>query len=176
MRFIKNFKLFEIRGGLEVDSSIYNKVENLIDELLVKYKGGFEFFEALDRQIKTVMSEEIILNLTKKLENEFIASSGEFGDIAYKLYESGKIKCKGFIVFNGKILTQNRGIEYFYPENFNLSDKEYVYIDDSYFSGKTVKTINNFLNKYNSSIKGVNVVYNGSPEKTNFVKSIYRYY
>ncbi len=96
-----------------------------------------KFFDELDNSIKRILSKDIIISLSKGNPNEWIASSGEFGDIVYKLWMEGKIKCKGLIVFNGKINTYDLNVISYYPEDFNLNNKEFIYIDDSLFSGKT---------------------------------------
>jgi hypothetical protein len=154
----------------------YEKLDNIIQDLLDKYKGGRPFFTALDDHIKDGTNEFMILDLAKGLENEFICSSGEFGDKLYELYKSGKLKCREVLIFGGKISTNKTGITPYYPTDFYLDEKEFVYLDDSYFSGRTVKTIDNYLDNFNSRIKEVRVVYDGSKEKLPYVKSIYRYY
>ena len=56
----------------------------------------------------------------------------------------------------------------------DISNKDFVYVDDSYFSGRTVETIRNYLLDFNSTIKEINVVYNGSKNKN--INSFYNYY
>lgn len=56
----------------------------------------------------------MILNLVKGNGSEWLVSSGGFGDRLYKLWESGKIKCRGLVIFNGKMLTDNKGVENWY--------------------------------------------------------------
>jgi hypothetical protein len=157
-------------------TEVRSKLDNIVSNLLKKYKGGKEFFDALDDSIKNVINKDIILSLLRGNNNEWVATSGEFGERVYQLYKEGKFKCKGVVVFNGKMLTQDRSVEFWFPKEFNLNDKNFVYVDDSYFSGGTVKKINDFLNKQNSKIKNVHVVYDGSKEKRENVNSYFRYY
>lgn len=53
------------------------------------------------------------------------------------------------LIFNGKILTRNKGINSYYPHDFEIENKEYVFVDDSFFSGKTMSTIEEYLEDHN---------------------------
>ena len=118
----------------------------------------------------------MILDLVRGCSNEWIATSGEFGDSLYKLWKSNKFKCKGMVVFNGKLLTHNKDVTGYYPSNFDLNNKQFVYVDDSYFSGITAKKIDDYLQKTYSSIKSISVIYDGSKVKSKKVNSFFRYY
>ena len=157
-------------------SEIKEKLHSIVNNLLSKYEGGKPFFDALDNAIKDVYNEDMILALLKGNSNEWIAASGGFGDKVYSLWKKGKFKCKGMVVFNGKMMTDKIGVNNWYPTDFDLSNKDYVYVDDSYFSGGTARKINGFLSEHNSKIKHVSVIYDGSKEKSKLVKSFFRYY
>ncbi len=151
-------------------------MRSIVDELTIKYRKGRPFFDALDDIIKNDSNRDIILELVKNCENEWVASSGEFGKIIYDLYLDGIFKCKGVVIFNGKMLTNKIDVESWIPSDFDMDNKQFIYVDDSYFSGSTVKKIERFLDKHNSSIKLVNVMYDGSEEKLDFINSFYRYW
>jgi len=171
MKYLKVFEKF-----YHPSTEIKDKLKNIISNLLIKHEGGRKFFDALDDSIKSIVNEDITIALLKGNSNEWIASSGEFGDRIYDLWKNKKIKCKGVVVFNGKMATHEIGVHEWYPDNFDISNKQFVYVDDSYFSGNTVKKINDFLLKMNSSIKVVSVIYDGSKIKSKMVKSFFRYY
>lgn len=76
--------------------------------------------------------------------------------------------------FNGKIIEKNLGVRSWIPKNFNFNNKQFIYVNDSYFSGKTASRINGFLNKHNSKIKDIYVIYDGSVRGD--VKSFFSYY
>ncbi len=171
MEHLKTFETFQ-----DAPVEIKNKLEELIEKLLAKYKGGRPFFDALDDQIKNSLNEDITISLMKGCENKYICSSGGFGDKVHKLWKEGKIKCKGLIIFNGKIMTKDKGVTYWYPADFDIKDKEFVFVDDSLFSGKTFRVIEDFLKGYNSTIEYVSVVYDGSKRKDERIHSFYRYY
>ena len=80
------------------------------------------------------------------------------------------------LIFNGKILTRNKGINSYYPHDFEIENKEYVFVDDSFFSGKTMSTIEEYLEDHNSSIKLSKIAYDGSVKKNPKIRSLYRYY
>lgn len=175
---LKTFEEFitEKPGGLNPPDSIYKNLEELIDKLLVKHKGGKPFFDALDDQIKNVLNKKMIIALLKPFENEYIASSGGFGDTLMKLYKKKAFKCKGFVTFNGKMLTLGKGVESYKPEDFDVKKKSFVFVDDSYFSGGTARKIESFFIANGSKVKSVAVIYDGSKTKRKVVNSFYRYY
>lgn len=150
---------------------IKTKIDNIISN--IPHRRGRDFFDALDAAVK---DESIVLELTKSCENKWIASSGGFGDILYRLYKENKFKCKGLVIFNGKMLTNKIGVSSWYPQDFDLNDKQFVYLDDSYFSGSTVRKISDFLRDKNSSIDDVYVIYDGSEIKSSKVHYFYRYW
>lgn len=171
-----NFELSENPGGLNIPDKAYNELKNLVEELLHEYKGGRAFFDALDDRIKDVTNKDMILDLVRPYKDDYIISSGGFGETVLTLYDKGFFKCKGVVIVNGKMETLKKDVEFYKPESFDLNDKQFIFVDDSHFSGGTVNKTNEFLKKYNSSIKQVAVIYDGSKNKTKFVKSFFRYY
>ncbi len=171
MKYLELFERF-----YNPPKEVSDKLNAIVKVLLKKYKGGKKFFNALDDSIKGITNQDMILALLKGNSNEWIASSGEFGDTIYKLWKDGKFKCKGLVIFNGKMLTNKTGVNGWYPVDFELNDKQFLYVDDSYFSGSTYKKIDLFLQDYNSRIKNISVIYDGSKEKSKMVKSFFRYY
>ena len=169
---MRNIILFESF----TNSFIKNKMRDIVIDLTNRYRKGKSFFDALDDEIKDISNRDILLELVSGCDNEWIASSGEFGEILLDMYRRGLFNCLGMVVFNGKMLTNNIGVESWNPSKFDLSNKEFIYIDDSYFSGGTAKKIDDFMSEYNSNIKFINVMYDGSEEKLDFVNSFYRYW
>lgn len=167
MKYLRLFEEFK-----EPVNTIKSRVHYIVAN--IGYRKGKPFFDALDDAIK--QDEEIVLELVKGYENEWIASSGGFGDILYRLYTNKKFTCKGLVIFNGKMLTNNIGVKSWYPRNFDISNKSFVYLDDSYFSGGTVKKIEDFLLTKKSNISEIAVIYDGSENKKDNVYSFYRYW
>jgi hypothetical protein len=148
---------------------------NLIDKTIDSGIGGRDFFNKIDSYIKE--DPDVIKEIFSGLEDRWVVSSGSFGDRSYELWNSGQIKCKGVVVFNGKIVTKNKGINSYYPENFDLDNKEFIFVDDSIFSGKTVDLIENYLiEEHKSKIVSVKVGYDGSRNLNREIESLYNYY
>lgn len=146
-----------------------------VKDILNQEGGGKPFFNKLDKKIKE--DSDTIREITRGLEDKYLVGSGGFGDNLFNLWENGSIICKGVLVFNGKIVTKKRGINYYYPEDFDINNKSFVFVDDSYFSGKTMREIEKYLlEEHQSTISEIRVGYDGSKEKNPKVKSLYRYY
>ncbi len=164
MKFIKKFEKFS--------KSDYT---DLVDNTIKSEVGGRKFFNKIDKYIKE--DPDIIKEICNGLDNDWVVSSGTFGDKVYQLWESGQIRCMGVVVFNGKILTKNKGVNSYYPENFDLDNKEFVFVDDSVFSGKTIGAIEDYLKEEHMSlIKLVKVGYDGSKNTNRKIESLYKYY
>lgn len=149
--------------------------KSTVSDVLKSERGGRQFFNKMDQIIKD--NPDTIKEIMSGLEKDYIVCSGSFGDNLYDLWEKGELECRGILVFNGKIATKKRGINFYYPENFEIDNKEFVFVDDSLFSGKTVREIEKYLQEeHNSSIKLIKVGYDGSKEPNPKVKSLYRYY
>lgn len=173
MNHLRSYKIFEKFTNPPPD--IKEKLDNIVSNLLSRYKGK-EFFNKLDHSIKDITNQDMILSLVSGNEDEYIISSGGFGDELYDLYRSGKFKCKGLVVFNGGMVTQNKGVTGYYPIDFDIDNKEFIFVDDSLFSGGTANKISNYISKFNSSIKSIQVIYDGSKIKLPNVYSFFRYY
>jgi hypothetical protein len=174
--FINERLLTENPGGMNPPKNIYQDLHDLVETLEAKYEGGRKFFDALDDNIKNVTNSDMIIELVKPFKNEYIAGSGGFGKTLFELHKKNMFKCKGIIIFNGKIATEGKKVEGYYPKDFDITGKEFVFIDDSYFSGGTARAIKAYMNDKDSEMKQVAVIYDGSKKKTEFVKSFFRYY
>ena len=101
-----------------------------------------------------VVNEDITIAFTKRKFKWMDNIIREFG-AEFMIY--GKIKKLN--VRRGWHLTEKMpcmklGKMNGYPDNFDISNKQFVYVDDSYFSGNTVKN-KRLPTKMNSSIKVV---------------------
>lgn len=171
---MKHLYLFETFH--QPTTQVKMKLKSIVDKLLSQYGGGKQFFNALDDQIKNLSNQDLILNLVKGCENDYIATSGGFGNLLLKLWQEGKFECKGLVVFNGRMMTDNIGVLSWFPPDFDFNNKEFVYIDDSYFSGTTAKKIDEFLLTKKAKISRIAVIYDGSKLKSPMVDSFFRYY
>lgn len=169
-----NIVLFE--EFIKPSNYVKFKLIGIIDELLEKYHGGRPFFHALDDAIASFVNRQIIIELMNNHTNDRVIASGGFGNILYEMYNRSEISCKELIMFNGKMKTDGIGVTGYIPQDADLHNKTFIFVDDSYFSGMTVNTISNYLSQYNSKISKISVVYDGSYSKNPIVNSFFRYY
>ena len=159
-------------------------LNNKIIELLKEHKeGGEKFFNALDLLIRSDYDiMKILIECIKNfygdtlcLNSAGVVLSGKFGYAFYNNYKDFLNNTfKEVLITNGGIRT---GSEVYLGVN-SLKCKEYIFIDDSYYSGKTKKAIEYALKDVYSEAKIYEtfVVYDGCKTKNNDVISLFRYY
>lgn len=145
-----------------------------VDKFLNQYVGGTNFYDALDEEIR-INDAWLHAMIQKVLSNEvfdgFIVS-GKFGHRFVDFYLKNYQPTKEVLVANGALRKGNEiGIE-----NKDLEGKKYIFLDDSFWSGKTRDVIKEFLNNNNGILLKSYVFYDGNKECTNDVVSFYRYY
>ena len=146
---------------------------NIVDEFLVKYTGGTAFYDALDEEIR-INDAWLHAMIQKVLMNEdfdaFVVS-GKFGRRFNDFYFHNYEPTKEVLLANGALRKGNDiGIE---PHD--LKGKRYIFLDDSFWSGKTRNCIQEFLEANNGILLKSYVFYDGNKESKN-VESFYRYY
>jgi hypothetical protein len=173
MKYLKEHKSFLENKFIPKEPGD-NIFKNEIEDLLLKHIGKRPFFNALDDLIK--YDDKYILELVKGCENKHIISTGTFGDLLYDEYEDGEFDCASIVIFNGKICTDKSGIHCLYPFDVDLNNKEFVFIDDSMHSGRTMTTIEDYIKTLGSSITEISVAYDGQQTKDPRTRAIYRYF
>lgn len=168
-----------------------DKVCNIINQSLNKWIGGEKFFDELDREFRKSENLDIIKSILYKI----IQNNGNFCNIVVtgKFGEWIKIQLidKKIVPFNGTLLlvsgsiTSHQGflhkiqkdkkIEIIYKSG-DIENKEFIFFDDSYYSGTTFTSISNFLSLKNSTIKKSYVIYDGSDKVLPSRWSAYNYY
>ena len=142
-----------------------------VNKLLEKYIGGQIFFTELDKAVK--FNEEILRKLLdvvkKRFPDTLTIASGEIGLAMHNYGVSIDLLVPGGLRFE--------------PQKINLAPfasmirgRDFIFIDDSYFSGKTVAVIQEEIEKLGGKLVGSYVAYEGSKEKKECVWSLYRYY
>lgn len=168
--------------------------EKIVEVLKSHPEGGEKFFNALDfmiRSDKTIIEDflkfvfseykSILMPNTNVLDVGFVLT-GQFGQVLMTNYakELGAIS-KDIILVEGGL--RNGIIPTTAKDKFNT--KNFIVLDDSYYSGRNVEAINNAL-KYagsgmitpNSYLLGAIVIYDGAKkeDKKHKVLSLFRYY
>lgn len=150
-----------------------HRLDELVKEMLEAHTGGEVFFDHLDEAIRTDNTIiDTLLNKIPNIEDKKIIVSGGFGLFFRDYLKLLKIKPKALIWVRGGLRNGHK------PEiwNYYLKNQEFVFIDDSFYSGRTRNVINDYLAQENAKIVDTYVVYDGSHIKEENVYSLYRYH
>lgn len=174
--------------------STEQKLENIVEDILHQEGGGEQFFDKLDDAIKDPKNLDITLALFKKINEKYnpyrddfnLVVSGSYGKKILELVNQNKIKCGGtFILMTGSItshqnkmglITKNKDVKIEFQDNHIGGGKEFIFVDDSYYSGTTYKLIKKFIEDRGSTIKEAYVIYDGNDKKEHNRYSLYSYY
>lgn len=159
------------------------KLNNRIIKLLKEHKeGGEKFFDALDLMIRSDYSilDTMVQKIINYYHKDVLKSSGVIlsGKFGHAFYNNNKYfldnNFREVIITNGGIRSGQEA----YLGVDSLKCNEFIFIDDSYYSGKTAKGLEEALQKVNKNAKITEtfVVYDGCKKKTNTVISLFRYY
>lgn len=148
-----------------------NKMFETVNRLLEEYIGGQIFFSQLDAAVK--FDKEILWELVDSVFSRFgecktIAS----GEIALAMHNLGVHI--DFIVPGG--LRFEPGKINLVPFSDDIKGNKFVFIDDSFFSGKTQMVVKEEIERCGGIFLGSMVAYDGSKVKEKNVESLYRYY
>lgn len=148
-----------------------NSVFDAVNICLEKYIGGEIFFDELDKMVK--FDKNILENFIKIVQEKYphekysYIASGQFGPCLHNYKFPVDIIVEGGIRKGKNILDIS---------SFVLAGKNYIFLDDSYFSGKTAEVIKESIEKNSGIFIGCYVIYDGSQHPIHNVSSIYRYY
>lgn len=142
-----------------------------VNKLLEQYIGGQIFFTELDKAVK--FNKEILLQLVDAVKEKYphclTIASGEIGLSMHNLGVNIDYIVPGGLRFEPEKINLE-------PFAENINNKLFVFIDDSYFSGKTALIVKEEIERLGGILLGSYVAYDGSKEKNETVNSLYRYY
>jgi len=150
-----------------------NEMFETVNELLEKYIGGQIFFTELDKAVK--FNKEILTNLIDyadvvfKHRNPITIASGEIGLAMHNLGIKVDLLVPGGLRFDPNKINLE-------PFRNLIQGRAILFIDDSYFSGKTATVIKEEVEKWGGNWLGTLVAYDGSKHQDKDVYSLYRYY
>ena len=148
-----------------------NQMFETVNELLEKYIGGQIFFTELDKSVK--FNKEILTELVAKVQKDFplahTIASGEIGLAMHNLGVEIDLLVAGGLRFDPSKCNLEPFKEF-------IEDNEFIFIDDSYFSGKTATVVKEEIERLGGTWLGCYVAYDGSKSKDENVFSLYRYY
>lgn len=142
-------------------------LDNIIQRLLVKYKGGQVYFSTLDNSIQHKLIVDKLLSIAP--ENNTIIVSGGFGKFFKSIYPEKEI-----ILLDGGL----RHLKEISLENMvdQIKKKDFIFIDDSYYLGRTRNIIRTEIERLQGNFKHTYVIYDGCKFKDKEVTSLFRYH
>lgn len=169
---------------------IIKRIDNIVKDISKTTPGGNIFFDELDSRIKTPKNLDIIVKLFEKIYSKFgldynLVVSGGFGDLVMFLLKRGDIKCKGTVLQVSGGLTSHftdmNKIKKVKEVNIqkqsdDINNKDFIFVDDSFYSGTTGYSIDQFLKRLGSKILKTYVIYDGNDTKSSNRIALYNYY
>ena len=163
-------------------------LNEIVKQMLDEHGGGSIFFDNLDEEIRS--NENLLNNFMRDYIIDYLGNndidgvimSGRFGRVAtsstYISYYCEECVGCHFLLVNGG-LRKGEEVEDVNFDSHNYTQERkgrFLFVDDSFYSGKTRNKINEKLNEYNCEIVHTIVLYDGSADKDDNVSSMYRYY
>lgn len=147
---------------------IFDKVNKLLEQ----YIGGQIFFTELDKAVK--FDKEILDALIVEVYNHtdlttFTIASGEIGLAMHNLQVEIDYLVPGGLRHDPTKINLK-------PFADNIKGRKFVFVDDSYFSGKTAMVVKEEVERLGGIFVGSVVAYDGSKARDENVWSLYRYY
>lgn len=125
---------------------------NVVNTFLNEYVGGEEFYDALDEQIRIndVWLYAMIALVTENEKFDKIIVSGNFGR-RFKNFVEEKLNnfSLDVVVANGSLRKGNSiGLE-----NMDFNGQKFIFIDDSFWAGRTRNVIKNYIEENNGILE-----------------------
>lgn len=157
---------------------MFTEMESLVNDCLIQHEGGEQFFDAIDEKLRNdnLLITMMIGTVVTNEDFDYMIVSGNFGNVFkdFCLKHIGENFSNNVITVNGG-LRKGNDIGNFY-QKYDLSNKKLVFIDDSYYLGRTRNKIKETIEKNNGKLICTYVFYDGSKIKDESVHSFYRYY
>lgn len=149
-----------------------NEMKRIVKECLDRYVGGNKYFHELDDRIK--FNRDILYAMHLATEGTIRVLSGEFGRQFVQMLKDID-QLYDFILVEGSP-RKNEDVR-ITKIDFTGGGNGVVFIDDTYFSGKTFFYCKGLVKgKYDIDIDHSLVAYDGSKHKRKDVRSFYRYF
>ena len=154
-------------------------LNKLVAEIIENHPGGGKpFFDKLDAEVRDVPFSHALF--AKARSDHSCSATGFIVSGKFGAYFANWMRMTGsynlVINVNGG-LRDGEPIIDLTPFKQLILHRKFVFLDDSYFSGRTRDTIDKELQKFDAKIIDTYVVYDGSPgERHVGVCSLYRYY
>ena len=151
--------------------------------MLEKHVGGEEFFNHLDQAmqqnpiISQIYKKAYFWIVKSRIESPAFIVSGKFGRFFdnWHITEPGIYESIPIIVVNGGMCKGIPIDRLTYLEDL-IKNHEFIFIDDSFYSGKTRNAIKTELGRLGTVLLKTFVIYDGSITQDPNVESLYRYH
>jgi len=152
------------------------ELDKIVKEMLEQHTGGEIFFDHLDKAIQTTPIINQLYDLVFQYHDDVkIIVSGKFGNFFSNWFTATFKTDEMIINVNGGLRTGDLIDNLDYLKSY-IKDKKYIFLDDSYYSGKTQRAVRNEIERLGGKLINTFVIYDGSVNKSDDVKSLYRYY
>lgn len=150
-----------------------NKIFETVNELLEKFVGGQIFFSELDKAVKfdKAVLDELVSYADEVFDLDSIRTIAS-GEIGLAMHNLGV--CINYLVPGG--LRHDPSKINLEPFKQDIKGKRFLFIDDSYFSGKTAMVVKEEIERLGGTFVGTLVAYDGAKVEEKNVWSLYRYY
>jgi|SaaInlStandDraft_4_1057021.scaffolds.fasta_scaffold27367_2 hypothetical protein len=162
--------------------TVKDQLNMLVKEMIKEHTGGEEFFDALDEAVRNESWFDILNTQSYRYaETRFkdlypstvcptIVVSGKFGLYFKEWYEEfGSVLLVNGSLRHGSIMDLS-------PFRRTIQNETFIFLDDSFFKGRTRNKIKAELERNGGKLLHTFVVYDGSREKDPDVTSLYRYW
>jgi len=142
-------------------------ITNIVDSVLLKYKEGQDFFSNLDFSFRNKRVMDILL---ASIPNKYkIVTSGSFGRKLSKIYPH-----KVDLLLPGNLRHMSKYD--LSAQRKQIKKHDYIFLDDSYYSGRTVNVVRNAIEEQQGNLVKTYVLYDGKKTKDKDVEYFYRYF
>lgn len=153
-------------------------INYLVEECLKQHEGGEKFFDAIDEKLRNdnLLLTMILGKVLEKEKFDYIIVSGKFGIVFKEFCQKhfDKELAKNIIVVNGSLRDDESYVNF--NSEYDINNKSLIFIDDSFFLGRTRDKIKDTIEKQGGNLLCTYVFYDGAKIKDPSVNSFYRYY
>jgi hypothetical protein len=160
------------KKGCDCVVNLKTQMIEKVQKCLETHVGGEAYFNELDAAIKSDKEflKSFINCIIEETNCHNFVMSGEIGSVYFKLCSHDDIR---LLLLPGGL---RHGKELPHDVERIYKGMEFVFVDDSYYSGKTLNAVKKYIESTGAKIIANYVFYDGSRENKDNMKSIYRYY
>lgn len=155
--------------------SAVSQIKRAVDQILIDYPEGEEFFDVLDEFIRKKAGNQLFKYSLKQIGEVIIVLSGGFGYVVADKIDKGILPKVSYILFEGGI-RKNGNVK---VSRFSIHKEmnRAVFFDDTIYGGRTFRLIQKWISENTDiEIEKAFIIYDGRPDKLDDVDSVFRYY